>query len=74
MKVLRNVCGHCGYLMLFSVEVLSRPGTADEILGQCPNCKKPASVTFLATELDIEEVDVEPSVEEILRSLRRSAH
>jgi hypothetical protein len=71
MKVLRNVCGYCGYMMLFSVEVLSRPNTTEEIGRNCPICETPISVAFWATELDIEEVTPEPDPDEILRRIRR---
>jgi hypothetical protein len=69
MKVLRNVCGYCGYVMLFSVNVLSRPNTTDEIARNCPICKTPSSLAFLATELDMEEVTPEPDPEKMMRRI-----
>lgn len=64
------MCGYCGYLMLFSVKVLSRPGTTDEIGRRCPICETPLNLAFLATELDIDEV-VEVDLKEIERAVAR---
>ncbi len=63
MKVLRKVCGHCGYVALFSVEILCRPGgTAEEIGNECPSCRRALGIVSLATELDMEEIGPEPDV------------
>jgi hypothetical protein len=62
MKVLRKVCRHCGYIALFSVEILCRPGTAEEVGNKCPSCHRPLGIVSLATELDMEEIGPEPDV------------
>jgi hypothetical protein len=71
MKVLRKVCAHCGYIALFSVEVLCRPHTAVDVGPVCPECGEPRSVVATATELDMEEVRAEPDAALMLKSIQK---
>jgi hypothetical protein len=71
MKVLRKVCGHCGYILLFSVEVLCRPGSEPASGEHCPVCKTPLSPSTLFTELDMEEVTEGPDVQAVRRAINR---
>lgn len=71
MKVLRKVCGHCGYIALFSVEVLCRPDTAADVGPVCPECGTPRSIVATATELDMEEPGPEPDVAVVAASIAR---
>jgi hypothetical protein len=71
MKVLRKICPSCGYVALFSIQVLCRPGTAAEIGTECPACRKVMSPASLATELDMEEVGPEPDAEAIMKAISR---
>lgn len=72
MKVLRRVCPHCGYVMLFSFEVLCRPGTVEEFGRECPACKGPVHPYAVATEIDMEEVTDDPDLDAIKASVRRA--
>jgi hypothetical protein len=69
MKVLRQVCVSCGYIMFFSVEVLSRPDTDPDIDGTCPWCEHPQRRYFTATEIDMEEVAEGPDLETLRRTV-----
>ena len=74
MKVLRKICPHCGYVMLFSVEVLCRPNTAALIGTDCPCCQTQVGLGALATEIDMEEVTDDPDVAAVMRSINRFAN
>ena len=72
MKVLRRVCPHCGYVMLFSVEVLCRPNTAVEFGRRCPSCASACTLVSTLTEIDMEEVTDDPDIDAINASVQRA--
>jgi hypothetical protein len=79
MKVLRKVCHHCGYIMLFSVEVLCKApedGAERSIHPKCLACGRPQSIVYTATEIDMEEITPDPDIEALTRAVtgRRGVH
>lgn len=71
MKALLKVCGLCGYVQFFAVEILCRPGAPDEIGTICPACHRPQSAAAVATEIDQTEIGEPVDEEEIARSIAR---
>jgi hypothetical protein len=73
MKVLRQVCRHCGYVSFYSVEVICLPRTATNLGLTCPSCGEDQAPVFTATEIDMEEVNAEPvDVDAIRRSIQNA--